>query len=376
MVVGSRCSTSDSRNASTTDSATRRRNIESASSRKDAWHRYCAVIASSVTCAPSGRSSSSPSTPRRQRAVAVVPPSEVKRGDLIASDGSPKMGAEMAAVVRRCLGKAGKRVRSQALQRLDECTGGRWYRRDKAHPHASLPPNPGWLQWDGRRRLGADRFRDHRQAARWTCPMIVGAGHRNAGHPALADLEERPDVGCGVRAVKNDRVEAADAQAEGGKLGLRFVGERESIGPVVVTNGWELAKQDLVANECGSRGGRRRRRRRSAPGKGARRSAPSGGTFPMPAASSTASTSGACRCSSSSWCCTSGEPIDLAALLRRHEGDPPLAANRPAGHANCLCAQAAEEALLQLVDVVHQLDNAGLGFQPQVANAGDDGCPT
>ena len=89
--------------------------------------------------------------------------------------------------------------------------------------------------------------------------MPLAADHLIACRLALAHLVERPDIGCRVRAVKDDGVEAAEAQAEGGKLGLRLLGELESVRPVVVPNSWQLAKQDLVADHSGGRGGRRRR---------------------------------------------------------------------------------------------------------------------
>lgn len=49
---------------------------------------------------------------------------------------------------------------------------------------------------------------------------------------------------------------------------------------------------------------------------------------------------------------------------------------RPAVDAKRPDAQAAEEKLLQVVDVRHQPDDPGLGFEPRVAHAGVDSCAT
>ncbi len=66
--------------------------------------------------------------------------------------------------------------------------------------------------------------------------MPVAADRLVAGRLALGHLEECPHIGRRVGAVKDDRVKAVEAQAKGGKLGLRFLGELESLRPVVVAN--------------------------------------------------------------------------------------------------------------------------------------------
>jgi len=89
--------------------------------------------------------------------------------------------------------------------------------------------------------------------------MFLAFDHLIAPGSALAHLEERPYVGRWIGPVEDDRVEAAQAEAERGKLGPRFGGEVAPVGPVVITNRWKRPKQDLVADQTGGRSRGRRR---------------------------------------------------------------------------------------------------------------------
>src|SRR6202165_5391400 len=119
----------------------------------------------------------------------------------------------------------------------------------RVRTHMALPPHTSRLFC---------RMPRPGQCARGTRPMSEAADCLIAGCLALTHLEERPDVGRRVRAVEDHRVEAAEAQPERRKLGLRFRGEEESLWPVVVANRWQFAKQHLVAEQSGGCGGRRR----------------------------------------------------------------------------------------------------------------------
>src|SRR5437867_13408131 len=105
------------------------------------------------------------------------------------------------------------------------------------------------MRREGCGQLGTDRFRQHRLRAWRTYPTFVAAEDLIGGRLAFAHLEQRPDVGGRVRAIKNDRVESPEAEAKGCALGLGFVANLEALGPIVVANRRQLAKQDLVAGE-------------------------------------------------------------------------------------------------------------------------------